>query len=117
MNIPTTSFWKKKMLFFICVAMLSSGLLFPVQANAYGLGNAGSLTLEGLVIGLAILGVIFLVFLGLLLMSKVNELTGVEKEHLDFEPDPPTSTDIMNLTEEEINTLLRKRKLKTASKS
>ncbi len=92
-----------------------SGFLFPASVMAKGLGSAGSLTSTGLIIGLAVLGVIFLVFLGLLLLARVRELASLETEaDGDKKIDRhPTSEDVMSLSESEIRKLIDERNLKT----
>ncbi len=106
----------KKTIIFLCL-LLCAGLLFPCRVMSKGLGEAGSLTYEALVIGLAVLGVIILVFLGLLLLARSRELTSLET---DIGKDKainvhPTSEDVMSLSESEIGKLIHERDLKPHS--
>lgn len=118
MNILTKRTGVKKFVLFSCVVFLFCVLFTPDQALAYGLGSAGSLTMEGLVVGIAVIGIIFLVFLGLLLMSRVNELDSIEEDNKEQEAprQPVTSNDIMNLSRQELNELIQKRQFLVKTK-
>ncbi len=101
-----------KSFIFLSVMMTSMTLFIPSSVRAAaGLGEAGSITLEGLVIGLAVLGVIFLVFMGLLLLARVSELTALsQKPEKDLPVIHVRREDIMSLDATEINRLLHDRK-------
>ncbi len=104
---------------FVLVAVASTVLFIPSGVSAAGLGEAGSITFEGLVIGLAVLGVIFLVFMGLLLLARVRELSSLANEPGSDEDMPAihfTPEDIMSLNVTEINQLLRDRNGKVRTK-
>ena len=118
MNILRKRTSVKKFVPLFCATILFCVLFTPVQALAYGLGSAGSLTMEGLVVGIAVIGVIFLVFLGLLLMSRVNELDDIEEDNKEQEVSrrPVTSNDIMNLSRQELNELIHKRQFRVNTK-
>lgn len=100
---------KKQFLILLNLFFVLIGLFIPVDGMAAGLGEAGSLTLDGLMIGLVVLGVIFLIFMGLLLLAKVREYSSQLKDNethtVHFKPE-----DIMNMSTSEINLLLHDRK-------
>lgn len=87
----------------------------PGNADAAGLGEAGSITLEGLVIGLAVLGVVGLVFMGLVLMARVRELKDQMQQkkgkNIHFKPE-----DVMNMDVVEIGRLLNDRNERSLGK-
>jgi len=104
----------KKIMILACLFSLivGVGLFYPTRALALGLGEAGSLTLEGLIIGIIVLCVIFLVFMGLLLLARARELDYLQKnedaEGVHFKPE-----DVMNMSAAEINQILSDRSAKT----
>lgn len=99
-------------LLYLSVIILCLGFLIPGSAVAAGLGEAGSLTTEGLVTGLAVVGVICLAFMGLLLLAKVRELAGLLKkqkqDHIHLQPE-----DVMGLNADEVELLLHNSSVKS----
>lgn len=94
---------KKVRFFFLVVPLVA--LRLPAAARAAGgLGSAGSITLDGLLIGMAVVGIIVLVFMGLLLLARVRELSQLirksRSKNVRLKPE-----DVMNMTATEIGLL------------
>jgi hypothetical protein len=92
-----------------CLALLTiPALLIPRVASAQSADNAASFTSHALVIGFLVLSVIVLVFLGLMLKARVNELKSFIRKTSVNKPQSPIQ-EMMRLDEEEIKELMAKR--------
>lgn len=93
-----------------CLALLTIPALFiPLRVSAQSGDNAASFTSHALVIGFLVLSVIVLVFLGLMLKARVNELKSFIRKTPIHKPRSPLQ-EMMRLDEEEIKELMAKRR-------
>jgi len=108
-SLKATKHLQRKSTFRTLIIAATLVLVIPLTAPAQTLGDEGSFTLHAFTIGLIMVGVIFLVFLGLMLMARVNELSSWWKSPaLKTRINNPVE-DIMNLDEDEIEHLLSER--------
>jgi len=108
--VKQTVMMKKLRLVAGCLALLTiPALLVPMVASAQSGDNASSFTSHALVIGFLVLSVIVLVFLGLMLKARVNELKSFIRKHPVTKPQSPHQ-EMMRLDEEEIKELMAKRR-------
>lgn len=95
----------------ICIltSVVAMILLAPVTSTSQTLDADGSFTLNAFIIGSVIVGVIGLVFLGLMLFARVNELLTWRDKPLQEKSTVNRLEEIMNLSESEIETFLHER--------
>ena len=99
-----------KKIWMVCMGVSTVVLLWPRSAQAANaLGAAGSITLEGLFIGMAVLGIIVLILMGLLLLARVRELSQLVRKSRPGRVQPKPE-DILNMTAAEIGLLQAERR-------
>lgn len=92
-----------------CLALLTlSDLIIPQVAFAQSSDGTASFTSQALIVGFLVLAVIVLVFLGLMLKARVNELRSFIRRKT-VKRTESASQEMMHLDEAEINALLVKR--------